>query len=355
MKNALAALVFGLLAACATEAPGTEGEGETSAADTRSDYAGGFPSPSIVREGATLHAYVAKQDIDGAVVNVAHVTSEGDGHWTFTGDALPKLGKQADQTSAHYAVWAPSVAKVGNGQWVLHYSATLAGTAEKKCLFRATAATAAGPFVDTMGEPLWCQPGSLWSIDPYLVQDETGAWNVAARIDEPGGINTIQIRKLDKAATNFAAGSSWAKLVENSATSWEQPVLENAGVVRLAPKGGSPHWMVFYSGRAWSDDSYAVGYADCGANIAGPCTKKTATAPWLETDKDTKLFGPGTPTFYVDETGATMMSVQTWRHSGGRGNDKNAGQDMWTYALTVGSNYAPAAKLARVDQGNSTP
>ncbi len=313
-------------------------------------FIGAYASPSIVRDGTTYHAYFAAQRINGTHYNIPHATFTADGTWTFVGEALPHLGAQAFDGPGNYPVWAPGAAQIDATHWMLYYTAQLQGTQAKKCIWRAHAASANGPFVDDYAGPIECEPASLWAIDPYLVKDAQGTWHLAARIDQPGGINTIQLRALTASADGFAPGASWIQATQNSPSSWEQPVLENAGVVRLAPPTGEPHWFVFYSGRAWSDDTYAVGYADCGPGIGGPCTKKTPNGPWLATDADAGVFGPGTPTFYTNGAGDTLMSVQAWEFSGGVSNKKNNGQIMRTYVMSIDDAYTPTATFLRVDK-----
>lgn len=358
MRFLLSAAALILCANCA--APLEEEQSETDSAleaddaievtgKAKGEFEGAFPSPTIVRDGSTYHAWVAKQSIDGKVHNVAHAVLQPNGKWKLQGDALPKLGAKAVHTG-RYAVWAPAVAKIADDQWVLYYSSTLEGTKEKKCIWRAHAKSADGPFVDDFGGPLTCLDGSLWAIDPYLVK-EGGDWYLAGRLDEAGGINTIKIRKLNDRALNFADGSNWHELTKNAPNSWEQPVLENAGMVKLAPPGGgAAHWFVFYSGRAWANDSYAIGYADCGTSIVGPCVKKTPKGPWMDTNPKDDLFGPGTPTFYKNESGEDLMSIQVWEHTGGKANKKNKGQSMRTYNIAVNASYEPKAKFLRFDE-----
>jgi hypothetical protein len=306
-------------------------------------FAGAYASPTILRDGAAYHAYFAGQSFGGRHYNIPHITRTGDGGWHVVGDALPHLG-----TNAQLPVWAPGAARIASGQFMLFYTAKLAGTPSKKCLWRAHATSASGPFVDDFGGPIACLPGSLWAIDPYLVKDAHGRWHLAARLDQPGGINTIQIRELDEQAQHFAAGSSWAELTHNAPGSWEQPVLENAGVVRLSPPTGEAHWFVFYSARYWDKANYAIGYADCGTSIDGPCVKKTPTGPWLASNRNAGLFGPGTPTFYPGDAGETLMSVQAWKTSGGNATDGR--QIMRTYSITVDHAYVPQVSLRRVDE-----
>lgn len=351
---ALLTATIALTAACAAS-DATDDDGESAEAQTRggqTELAPTFPSPSIVRDGSVYHAYIAKRVADGTPLNIPHFIGDADGHWKYAGDALPKLNEKARSNGTNYVVWAPAVAKLDATHWVLHYSATLASsTGFKKCLFRATASSADGPFVDDNDGELYCAPATLWAIDPYLVQDGAGAYWLGARIDEPGGINTIKVRKLDATATNFARGTEWTTLTQNTATSWEQPVLENAAIVNLAPAKAQPHWFVFYSGAAWSDNSYAIGYADCGASITGPCEKKTVKGPWMATDAKEGVYGPGTPTFYENAKGETLMSIQAWKFDGGKANGLNSrGQVMRTYAMSLKRKGEPQADFVRMDE-----
>ncbi|MEO7111879.1 MAG: family 43 glycosylhydrolase [Polyangiaceae bacterium] len=348
-----------LVPACSgTDAPvddtGSSEDEATANGKSGPGFPGAYASPTIARDGSTYHAYFAKQSIDGKQFNVPHGTFTADGKWTLRGEALPKLGAQ---TKAGSVVWAPAVAKIDDTHWMLYYTADLAGTDQKKCIWRAHSSDAHGPFVDDYDGPIECLDGSLWAIDPYLVQDGQGDWMLGARLDLPGGINTIQVRKLGPLAQHFAVDSAWKMLTRNSPNSWEQPVLENAGLVHLAAPDGTKHWFVFYSGRSWDTDKYAVGYADCGLSIDGDdngagnprCKKMTPNGPWLETDSSQKLFGPGTPTFYTDEAGDDLMSVQAWQHSGGKANKNNNGQIMQTFKIHIDNGFAPHVKLLRTD------
>ena len=328
---------------------GTGGGGEGGSGPI-THFHGNYSSPTIVRIGSTYHAWFAAQKIGGQHYNIPHATFTANGNWHFVGEALPNLGQDAFVGPGAYPVWAPAVGKIGDGEWMLYYTAQLQDHGEKKCIWRAHATDANGPFVDDYaGGPIVCSDSGLWSIDPYLVEDAQNVWHLGARIDQAGGINTIQVRALGPHGAGFAEGSSWFELTHNAPSSWEQPVLENAGIVRLTPPTGPAHWFVFYSGRAWADDSYAVGYSDCGEGINGPCTKKTPNGPWLHTIAAQDLYGPGTPTFYTDEAGQMLMSVQAWEHSGGTSNANNKGQIMRTYAITVDDDYVPSVNLLRVD------
>ena len=123
--------------------------------------------------------------------------------------------------------------------------------------------------------------------------------------------------------------------------------MENAATVRL-DANGEKRWYVFYSGGSYRDDSYAVGYADCGTSINGPCTKKTVDKPWLASRPDLQMFGPGTPTFYRDGNGNVLMAVNTWKFSGGQSNPKNHGQIMHIFKVHIGEHGKPVATFVRM-------
>ena len=68
-------------------------------------------------------------------------------------------------------IWAPHLQRVGDGTWVLYYSALVAGLAPgSRCIGAATAATATGPFTPAGDAPLVCPPttGALPASDQLL-------------------------------------------------------------------------------------------------------------------------------------------------------------------------------------------
>jgi len=354
---------IGFVLACATMAfgcvsdpgdPGDPGDdgGDDGAADELPEisenallaFHGRFGSPTIVRDGDQLHAYFAIQSFHGETVHVAHARSDDGGeHWLRIGDALPELNQLAVQTGS---VWAPGAARIDDDHWMLYYSAVRQGTDRHMCTYRAHAAGPHGPFVDDYAGPMIC-PDGLWAIDPYPVKDAHGDWHLLARIDEPHGVNTIAIRRLGEFGQHFATGSDWVRLTRITKGGWEEPVLENAAIVRLGPTGDK-HWYVFYSAGSFRDNSYAIGYADCGRSIEGPCEKKTVDAPWLSSKPALHMYGPGTPTFYRDGHGHTIMAVNSWKFSGGQDNPNNHGQIMHMFEVHIGSNGKPVATFLRM-------
>lgn len=324
--------------------------GDDSIGDAETDLAlpefhGRFGSPSIVRDGNRLHAYFAIQNYEGKTVHVAHARSNDGGEtWLRVGDALPHLGARAKQNGS---VWAPGAAKIDDNHWMIYYTAVERGTEQHMCIFRAHSRNAHGPFVDDFAGPLVCPDGGHWAIDAYPVKDAHGDWHLLVRLDEPNHVNTIQIRKLGEFGQHFAPGSQWKPLTRITKGSWEEPVMENAAIVRL-DANGQKRWYVFYSGGSYRNNSYGVGYADCGTSINGPCVKKTPDKPWLASRPDLHMFGPGTPTFYRDGHGHTIMAVNTWKFSGGQNNPKNHGQIMHMFEVHIAPNGKPVAKFLRM-------
>ncbi len=305
------------------------------------EFHGRFGSPTIVKDGTTLHAYFAIQAYQGETVHVTHARStDGGATWLRVGEALPQLNAGALQTGA---VWAPGAAKIDDNHWMLYYTAQVAGTVSKMCTYRAHASNPDGPFVDDFDAPIICPDSTQWAIDPYPVKDAHGDWHLVARVDEPDGVNTIQIRELGTYGQHFAPGSKPVTLTRINKGGWEEPVMENAAMVRLDGR-----WYVFYSGGSYRNNSYGVGYADCGTSINGPCVKKTVAAPWLSSQPDIHMFGPGTPTFFRDGRGHRVMAVNTWEFSGGQDNPKNHGQIMHEFDVDIATNGKPVATFMRM-------
>jgi Glycosyl hydrolases family 43 len=336
------AIALSLLSACALDLDTDEDEGEVAL----QPFHGRFGSPTIVRDDSVLHAYFPRQRQGGKDVHVAHARSlDGGASWDFVGDAVPKLNKLAKQDGS---VWAPGAAKIDDDHWMVYYTAVRTGTEQKMCTYRAHASGPRGPFVDDYAGPLICPEGSLWAIDPYPVRDAHGDWHLLARVDEPNGNNTLKIRKLGEFGQHFAPDSDWVELAHINKGGWEEPVMENAAMVRLRV-GKDMRWFMFYSGGSFRNNTYAVGYADCGASIHGPCVKKTVAKPWMDSDPDLHMFGPGTPSFFRDEDGRAIMAVNTWKFPGGSENPKNKGQQvMHMFEVHVNLGGRPVARFLRM-------
>lgn len=175
---------------------------------------------------------------------------------------------------------------------MIYYTAVQAGTERHMCIFRAHATSADGPFVDDFAGPLVCPERGLWAIDAYPVRDAQGDWHLLARVDESGGNNTISIRELGEFGRYFAPDSTWIEQTRITLGGWEEPVMENAGLVRL-DANGEKRWYVFYSGGSYRNDTYGVGYADCGASLRAPASSRRSTSRGSRADPSSTCSGPG--------------------------------------------------------------
>lgn len=179
MKISLIVPLVALSMACGA---GDEGSSDDALQKNTTAYAGAYKSPSIVRDGATYHAYFAETTLGGKKLHVPHATFDEKDQWTNPHEALPKLGKDADPNGP---VWAPAAAQIGPNRWMLYYTAQLANHGEKKCIWRAHATSGGGPFVDDYYGPLVCPDQSEWALDAYVVRDMAGfpGWYVLAKSD----------------------------------------------------------------------------------------------------------------------------------------------------------------------------
>jgi predicted NBD/HSP70 family sugar kinase len=230
-----------------------------------------FPDPFILKVGDTYYAYAT----NGNGSNVQTATSKDLVHWTAGPDALPKLG------SWDFAgnTWAPEVVARGDGSYVLYYTAS-SGT---QCVGRAVAKSPQGPFVDTFKSALVCQKSLGGSIDP----DASGGYlywkNDGNSIGKP-----TQIWAQRLSADGLRLVGPRRAIERNGDQAWEGSVVEGPEMVRHDGR-----YYLFYSGGAYNDDSYAVGYASCSGPL-GPC-KDAPENPILKTG--CRAHGPGHNTF----------------------------------------------------------
>jgi predicted NBD/HSP70 family sugar kinase len=230
-----------------------------------------FPDPFVLHVGDTYYAYAT----NGNGSNVQTASSKDLVHWTAGPDALPKLGSWAFPGST----WAPEVSARPDGTYVLYYTAS-SGT---QCIGRAVAKSPQGPFVDGFDSPLVCQKGSGGSIDP----DPSGGYFYWKNDGNSIG-KTTHIWAQRLSADGLRLVGPRRAIERNGDQAWEGAVVEGPEMIR---RGG--RYYLFYSGDAYNNDSYAVGYATCGGPL-GPC-KDAPENPILKTG--CRAHGPGHNTF----------------------------------------------------------
>ena len=130
-------------------------------------------------------------------------------------------------------------AKIDDDHWMLYYTAQLAGTAARCARTARTRRARTGRSSTTSTGPIICPDSTLWAIDPYPVtmRTATGTWSRASTS------RTASTRSRSASSAtygqHFAPGSDWVKLTQITKGGWEEPVMENAAMVRLDGSAGT--------------------------------------------------------------------------------------------------------------------
>lgn len=278
--------------------------GATTSWQPGSSYQGYFADPDIVREGDRWYAFATNTSqmhlpaLSSTDLTTWLPISDGSGRRY---DALPVVGDWVQNRNRGAGLWAPGVAKVGDG-WTAAYSAqfTTIGGERNNCIGLARAGSATGPYRH-LGAPLACAPESRQGvIDPDIYLDESGTpwmtWKFSGILNRrPAGIFS---RQLNKNGTGFADGSQTYEIL-TLAGGWEGNTIENPGLVRF--RGVT---YLFYSANAYRGADYATGYAICDGPT-GPCVRPER-GPLLSTTT-TGHPGPGGADAFVHDTSLRLI------------------------------------------------
>jgi beta-xylosidase len=256
-------------------------------------YRGNFPDPFVLRVGRTFYAY----GTNGEHGNVPTLRSRDLVHWRRGPDALPKLGRWA----ATGRTWAPEVMRRGDRAYVLYYTA-LSLELSAQCVGRAVASSPAGPFLDRSRRPLVCQKAEGGSIDPSPFVDEDGARYLLWKNDgNCCGLDTyIYAQRLSDDGLRLVGGPS--RLVRQD-SSWEGDLVEAPTLWKERGR-----YYLFFSANAYSNGSYAVGYATCTRPL-GPC-RDAPENPILRTA--CRAVGPGHQAIVRDRHGRLWLVYHAW-------------------------------------------
>ena len=253
-----------------------------------------FPDPFVLRSGDAYHAYATND----ATKNVPTLRSSNLVDWKGVGDAMPDLPVWVVPGKT----WAPEVLRLGDGPYVLYYTAA-SGAAGVQCVGRATSDTPAGPFVDRSGGPLVCQPDGGGSIDASPFRDTDGSLYLYWKNDGNaiGADTHIYAQRLS--ADGLSLVGRRERLFQQD-EAWEGDLVEAPFMWRRERS-----YYLFFSGNAYDSEDYAVGYARCEGPL-GPCRKAEAN-PVLRSGRGAA--GPGHLSLVEDREGRTWAAYHAWK------------------------------------------
>ncbi|KAH8925872.1 glycoside hydrolase family 43 protein [Atractiella rhizophila] len=279
-----------------------------------------FPDPSLIWVPSENLWYAYGTNGNGKNVQVA--TSANFNAWTLQGsvDALPNSGSWSAGN-----VWAPMVAQLDNGQFVMYYAAT-SSSLNTHCIGVATSSTARGPYTP-QSQPWVCHETQGGSIDAAFHHHPDGTKWVVYKIDGnslgnggtcnngvPPYKSTPLMLQQVSAADGFTKIGGETQVLDRD--DGDGPLIEAPSLIHV-----NGVWFLFFSSGCYAETTYDLSYA-YATNVKGPYTKKRApVAPTLVTG-DYGLKAPGSACFAKDGSKVVFHAFL--------GNDINSGRGMWT-------------------------
>ncbi|MEV6444990.1 glycoside hydrolase family 43 protein [Amycolatopsis sp. NPDC051716] len=227
-----------------------------------------FPDPDVVK---TAWGYFAFSTGTKATrIPMASATAP-EGPWRVAGDALGAVPAWAKPDGGF---WAPDVTQLGDGTFVLYFSAAQTAGGEM-CLGAATAKKAEGPYTPAGDRPLVCEPGDHGDIDPQTFVDADGSRYLLYKSDgaATGPPSAIWAQKLQADGRTLAGPRT--ELLRSDLTP-EKSVVEAPSVVKTASR-----YLLFYSADTFESTGYHTCYASA-PTLGGAFVK--ADAQFLSTD-----------------------------------------------------------------------
>jgi beta-xylosidase len=271
-------------------------------------YHGDFPDPTVIKVGSRY--YASSTTSDG--LNLPTLSSTDTRTWYArpasgsapAGDALPRTaswsaGVEMPDGRFHAPLWAPSIARLGAGRYVLAYATQVAGVSgQHMCISVATGSSPAGPFTDRSTRPLVCP--SRGAIDPQIFVSPQGRpWLIWRRDHYPALLLT---QPMTKDGTGLVT-SARIRVLAGVAQPWEGRVVE--GPAMIAFRG---RYYLFYSANFYATTRYAIGYLICKTWYGG-CVRPRKR-PLLATGGS--IAGPGGGSPFVDSYGRLRLAYHAW-------------------------------------------
>jgi GH43 family beta-xylosidase len=264
-----------------------------------------FADPFVLRTAGGYVAYGTGSVVAGQQFEV--LTSPDLVHWTSVGGALQSL-----PTSMGTDYWAPEVAE-HDGRWWMYYSV---GFEDRGHHLRvAVADSPTGPFID---QGVNLSPQERFAIDASPFRDDDGTWYLfhARDVLEGDRVGTMLAVDVLDGMTALRGGprtilrpsDDWQifrREREMYGKVYDWHTLEGPFVV----KRGGRYWC-FYSGGAWLEPTYGVGFAVADHPL-GPWTEPKNVPALLRTLPG-RVIGPGHNSVVVGPDGQDVMVYHAW-------------------------------------------
>ncbi|GAA2721386.1 glycoside hydrolase family 43 protein [Cellulomonas aerilata] len=253
-----------------------------------------FPDPDVLEVDGVYYAYAT----EGNLRNVRVARSDDLVEWETLPDALPDLPSWVIPGKT----WAPEVAEIAAGQYVLYFTATNVEPTFQ-CIGTATATSPEGPFTVVGEGMLVCPPDEGGAIDAATFADADGTRYLLWKNDgNCCGLDTwIQIAPLAPDGLSLAGPPT--RLVQQD-QEWEGNLVE---APTLVLRDGV--YTLLYSANDYGGASYAIGRATA-TSVLGPYTKDEE--PFLTTSDAPDYVGPGGQDVVVGPDGEDLLVFHSW-------------------------------------------
>lgn len=236
-----------------------------------------FADPDVLVHDGTAYAFAT--NTPGFLVRSATSTNMRD--WTLSeSDALEALPAWAQPGRT----WAPEVAEVSPGAFVLYLTAQDAASG-RQCIGTATSTSPGGPFAPASDTALVCPVDAGGAIDAATFRDDDGSLHLLWKTDGNCCDLDTWIETAPLSADGLTLAGAPVKLLKQD-RSWEGALVEAPDLVK---RDGV--YVLFFSANDYGGDDYAIGTAT-GSSLTAPFTSQEK--PFLTSASTAGTFhGPG--------------------------------------------------------------
>ncbi|OJX74097.1 glycoside hydrolase family 43 protein [Leifsonia sp. 71-9] len=236
-----------------------------------------FADPDVLVHDGTAYAFAT--NTPGFLVRSATSTNMRD--WTVSeSDALEALPAWAQPGRT----WAPEVAEVSPGAFVLYLTAQDAASG-RQCIGTATSSSPGGPFAPASGTALVCPVEAGGAIDAATFRDDDGSLHLLWKTDGNCCDLDTWIETAPLSADGLSLTGPPVQLLKQD-RAWEGDLVEAPDLVK---RDGV--YVLFFSANDYGGDDYAIGTAT-GSSLSAPFTSQEK--PFLTSASKAGTFhGPG--------------------------------------------------------------